>query len=219
MINSFISGTLWTGAPPAASFIARGCRNDSRMTIAASDCPTRQQLIESHIGLAKALARRKYRNSPHNLVRLDDLESDAMLGLVQAANSFDASKGNLFRTYAGHRINGAMLDGLRKRNQTRRQCRPKRAVSLDQRVRGRFGGDLAVSDLVVSREPPVGHALELREEAHNVMRHLVHRGNPGFDDTKAIHQCHLAAQLGLSSSAMSQRVQRAQELYAEINHG
>jgi len=189
------------------------------MTIVAPECPTRNQLIESHIDLAKALARRKYRNSPHNLVRLDDLESDAMLGLVQAANSFDASKGNLFRTYAGHRINGAMLDGLRKRNQTRRQCRPKRTVSLDQRVRGRFGGDLAVHDLVVSREAPVGHAMELRDEVDEVMRHLVHRGNRGIDDKQAIHQCDLAARLGLSTSAMSQRVQRAQELYAECNHG
>jgi len=189
------------------------------MTIVAPECPTRNQLIESHIDLAKALARRKYRNSPHNLVRLEDLESDAMLGLIQAADSFDASKGNLFRTYAGHRINGAMLDGLRKRNQTRRQCRPPRIVSLDQRVRGRFGSDLAVSDLVVSREPPVGHAMELREEVHDVMRHLVHRGNPGFDDEKALHQCHLAAQLGLSSSAMSQRVQKALGIYQEIVDG
>jgi len=189
------------------------------MAITAPPHGTREQLIENHIDLAKSMAGRLYQRLPHNMVELDELESDAMLGLVQAADGFDASKGNLFRTYAGHRINGAMLDGLRERNQTRRLCPAPRTLSMDRRVVGKFGGDLAVRDLVVSREPPVGYAMEHRDEAQNLMRHLVHRGNRGIDDTKAIHQCELAAQLGLSSSAMSQRVQKALGIYQEIVDG
>ena len=46
-------------------------------------------------------------------VELDDLVGYGMLGLLDAARKFDHSRGVMFKTYAEHRIRGAILDGLR----------------------------------------------------------------------------------------------------------
>jgi RNA polymerase sigma factor for flagellar operon FliA len=45
-------------------------------------------------------------------VDMDDLIGYGQLGLVQAAQDFDASRGGKFSTYAYYRIRGGILDGL-----------------------------------------------------------------------------------------------------------
>ncbi len=47
-------------------------------------------------------------------VEVDDLIQAGMLGLLEAAANYTAGRGASFETYAGIRIRGAMLDGLRK---------------------------------------------------------------------------------------------------------
>jgi RNA polymerase sigma factor for flagellar operon FliA len=47
-------------------------------------------------------------------VSLDDLRSFGREGLLQAARTFDASRGVPFRRWANLRIRGAMMDGLRQ---------------------------------------------------------------------------------------------------------
>jgi RNA polymerase sigma factor for flagellar operon FliA len=46
-------------------------------------------------------------------VEIDDLAGWGYLGLIEAATRYDASRGVAFRSYAHHRIRGAILDGLR----------------------------------------------------------------------------------------------------------
>jgi len=46
-------------------------------------------------------------------VTFDDLASAGMIGLIQAVDRFDQSRGLRFKTYAQHRIWGAMQDFLR----------------------------------------------------------------------------------------------------------
>ncbi|WP_028117901.1 RNA polymerase sigma factor FliA [Ferrimonas senticii] len=53
-------------------------------------------------------------------VQLDDLLQAGMLGLLEAAGNFDASKGASFETFAGIRIRGAMLDEIRRGDWTPR---------------------------------------------------------------------------------------------------
>ena len=77
--------------------------------------PTREQLIEQHQGLARSLAQRIGRTLPSH-VELDDLMAYGLAGLVEAAQSFDASRGNQFSTYAYYRVRGAIYDGLSKMN-------------------------------------------------------------------------------------------------------
>jgi RNA polymerase sigma factor for flagellar operon FliA len=59
--------------------------------------------------IARQLGRRISRS-----VTLDDLRSFGREGLLQAARSFDASRGVPFRRWANVRVRGAMLDGLRQ---------------------------------------------------------------------------------------------------------
>jgi len=47
-------------------------------------------------------------------VSKDELVSAGIVGLLDALEKFDAGLGNQFKTYAEHRIRGAMLDELRK---------------------------------------------------------------------------------------------------------
>jgi RNA polymerase sigma factor FliA len=71
------------------------------------------RLIEANIPYAHALAAEVVRKLPPDLER-KDIQGWAELGLVEAANAFDATRGVQFKTFAYYRIKGAIYDGLRK---------------------------------------------------------------------------------------------------------
>ena len=71
------------------------------------------ELIKSHLAYAHAIAAEIARKLPPELERID-IEGAAELGLVEAANSFDPTRGVQFKTFAYYRIKGAVYDGLRK---------------------------------------------------------------------------------------------------------
>lgn len=72
-----------------------------------------ERLIEEHLGLVDALARKILRGLPSH-VDVDDLVSFGRIGLVQSAQRFDPARGVLFKTFAYYRIRGAIYDGIRK---------------------------------------------------------------------------------------------------------
>lgn len=74
---------------------------------------TPQAFIERHSGLVKKIAHHLLGRLPAN-VQLDDLIQSGMVGLLEAQQNYDASKGASFETFAGIRIRGAMLDELRR---------------------------------------------------------------------------------------------------------
>lgn len=88
------------------------------------DLATRTELLERHLYLVRLLAR-KLSMRIGQTVELDDLVSAGTLGLVQALEGFDLSRGNSFVTYASRRISGAMLDELRNRDWVPRSVRSK----------------------------------------------------------------------------------------------
>jgi RNA polymerase sigma factor for flagellar operon FliA len=73
----------------------------------------RDQLILDHVGLVRHVIGRLLAQLPPG-VDLENLESAGTLGLVEAANKFDAQRGIKFETYAYPRIRGAVLDELRR---------------------------------------------------------------------------------------------------------
>lgn len=74
---------------------------------------TADQLVFAHQGLVRAIARGIHRSLPP-FMELDDLISYGQLGLMQAAQDFDAARGVQFSTFAYHRIRGAILDGTQQ---------------------------------------------------------------------------------------------------------
>ena len=58
-------------------------------------------------------------------IEIDDLIGYGVLGLMKAVERFDPSRGILLKTYAEHRIRGAILDGLRGMDWVSRSIRQK----------------------------------------------------------------------------------------------
>ena len=72
----------------------------------------RDAAILQDLDLVNNIARRFQRRLPP-CVTFDDLASAGMVGLIQAVDRFDRTRGLKFKTYAQHRIWGAMQDFLR----------------------------------------------------------------------------------------------------------
>jgi len=72
----------------------------------------RDAAILQDLDLVNRIARRIQRRVPP-CVTFDDLASAGMIGLIHAVDRFDQTRGLKFRTYAQHRIWGAMQDFLR----------------------------------------------------------------------------------------------------------
>ncbi len=80
---------------------------------AASPSADVSKLIETSLSYSHAIAAEVMRKLPPDLEK-KDIQGWAELGLVEAANSFDPSRGVQFKTFAYYRIRGAIYDGLRK---------------------------------------------------------------------------------------------------------
>ena len=110
---------------------------------------TRDALLEQHVGLVHHVAR-QLAGRLSTEAELDELVSAGTVGLLHAAESFDATRGLSFSTYAVPRIRGDMLDELRRqdpvsRNVRRRTRDAARARSLLANKLGRRPTDDEVS--------------------------------------------------------------------------
>ena len=95
------------------------------------DSASRCELIERYAPLATAMARRM-RVPTNALTGRDDIESAALVGLIDAVDRYDPDRGVPFEGYAGLRIRGAVLDELRRvDDHTRDERRRARAVADD----------------------------------------------------------------------------------------
>ena len=81
-------------------------------------------LIRDNLYLVDILVGRMVTQVPAFMNR-DDMRSAGMLGLIDAANKFDAGKNILFKTFAEYRIRGAILDEMRKLDWFSRSLREK----------------------------------------------------------------------------------------------
>ncbi len=69
--------------------------------------------LERYSDLVKRIAHHLVGRLPPNVL-VDDLIQSGMIGLIEAQQKYDSSKGASFETYAGIRIRGAMLDEMRR---------------------------------------------------------------------------------------------------------
>ncbi len=90
------------------------------------------------------IARRVFlRQGGHENVTVDDLASCGALGLLEAYDRYDASRGVAFGAYAEYRIRGAMFDALRSEDafSRRRRNLAKRVAAAAKMVEHRKGRD------------------------------------------------------------------------------
>ena len=84
----------------------------------------RDALIIAHLPLVKYLVARIVPQLPAH-VDPQDLTGAAVIGLINAANRFDPSRGVLFKTFAEQHVRGTILDELRSYDVLSRSMRDK----------------------------------------------------------------------------------------------
>lgn len=113
------------------------------------DSASRCTLIERYAPLATSVARRM-RVPTSALMGRDDIESAALIGLIDAVDRYDPDRGVPFEGYAGLRIRGAILDELRRLDDhTRGERARARAVAADTEPEiGAYGATLSLDMLL-----------------------------------------------------------------------
>lgn len=119
----------------------------SGMYYSQNDCG---ELVDQHAGLVKKVAQHLLGRLPSS-VMLDDLIQAGMIGLIEASQKFDGSKGASFETYASIRIRGAMLDEVRRydwapRSVHRNSRKVSEAIKTVESRTGRDARDTEVAE-------------------------------------------------------------------------
>jgi RNA polymerase sigma factor for flagellar operon FliA len=116
------------------------------------DDASRDRLIEEHLPLVRRVfSRLRIGLPPHAQRQLeDDLLSAGAIGLIQAVDRYDSSKGAVFASFASYRIRGAMLDELRRQDFLSKQSRQRlkeiqRAWRESEQAQGRPAADEEVA--------------------------------------------------------------------------
>jgi RNA polymerase sigma factor FliA len=91
---------------------------------ASGDPVARERLLTHHLGLVHHVARQLSRTLSIE-ADFDELVSAGTMGLMSALDSFDATRGLAFSTFAAPRIRGAILDELRRLDHVPRSIRRK----------------------------------------------------------------------------------------------
>lgn len=160
---------------------------------------TTQELVEKYIPLANKLAFDKKKTLP-KFIDIEELQSAAYLGLTEAANRFDESRGISFSTFAYPRILGAIVDSLRQMGWGKRTD-PKQAYSLNTPL-GETG-DVSFQDMLSSPEEHnmdemfevISHGFN--EQAEQVLRYY-------FIDECSMKE--VGKKFGVSESRISQLI-------------
>jgi len=108
----------------------------------------RERLLVEQLPQVKYIAKRIHdRLPPH--VLLEDLIHAGILGLIEAVQRYDPARHVELKSYAKHRIHGAILDSLRDLDWSPRPLRRKarRIEEAQQRLRARLGYSPSESQL------------------------------------------------------------------------
>lgn len=123
------------------------------MTAVATYSPlSREELILSHLPQVRLIATSYRRRCPLGM-ELEDLVGVGTIGLIQAVDRFDASRGLKLKTLAEHRIRGAILDYLRTTDPLPRSVRElaqqrEQILSRNDLVRDGTPSDSTVAELM-----------------------------------------------------------------------
>ena len=111
------------------------------------DAAARCALIERYAPLATRIARNM--NVPLSAVAgADDLESAALIGLIDAVDRFQPERGVPFEGYATMRIRGAVLDEVRRVDELGRADRRRQREAAAQGEEGFYQGTVSLDDLI-----------------------------------------------------------------------
>lgn len=105
-------------------------------------------LVVRHLPLVRVIAARLYRLRWNQSVEFDDYCQMGAVGLVEAAQRFDPTRGAEFGTFASWRISGAILNGLARSTELHQQIASRKRM-VDSRSASIAGESEAAHDTSV----------------------------------------------------------------------
>jgi RNA polymerase sigma factor for flagellar operon FliA len=109
-------------------------------TFGSLNSAERERLLVEQLPQVKYIAKRIHDRLPPHIL-LEDLVHAGILGLIEAIQRFDPARHVELKSYAKHRIHGAILDSLRNLDWSPRPLRRKarRIEEAHQKLRARLG--------------------------------------------------------------------------------
>ena len=165
--------------------------NCRRARMRTYDTDASREIIKDYGHIVKFIAHKLAYHLPAS-VEVDDLVSVGLIGLMSAAERFDATKGFKFSTFAEFRVRGAMLDELRSQDWVPRGVRQK-VREMEAAING--------FELEHNREPNNTELSRMMNISEDKVVELRSQKKPGmlvnFDDVnnlsqkdkQTIHQC------------------------------
>jgi RNA polymerase sigma factor for flagellar operon FliA len=173
------------------------------------------QLIARHGTLIDRCARRLASRTGH-AVSPDDLWSAGAMGLIEAAQRFDAARDVRFESFAEHRIRGAMLDEMRRMDHLPRRLRAD--VEKVEAARSRLAQSLGrdpetdeVADALDSSPQDVAELLQLLAPHLPINEELATSPEAALDD--ALLRSELQTRLVREISSLPERLRVLLALY------
>ena len=157
---------------------------------------TPQIQVEDYAPLVKRIAHHMMMRMPAS-VQVEDLIQAGMVGLIEAAGKYDASKGASFETYAGIRIRGSIVDEMRRgdwapRSVHRNSRRVAEAIGI---VESRTGRDARDQDVADQLGVPIEDYFSMLQDA-NSSRLFSYEEDFGEEDGRAVNSSVSMAFLG-----------------------
>ena len=128
-----------------------------------------QRLLENHLPRVRSIVERIRRRLP-NTIEADDLYSIGVTGLVAAARNYRPAQERSFGSYANTRIQGAILDELRRMDSMSRANRfkAKRLKNAISELEQEQGGSVSLASLRTAMHLTEGELAELQEDAREI---------------------------------------------------
>ena len=132
----------------------------------ACEAEERERILMEQLPQVRYIARRIHERLPQH-VPFDDLVHAGVLGLIDALHKYDRRKLVQFKSYAKHRIRGAILDSLRDMDWSPRDLRRKSRML--EEVHQRLGTELGRA----ANEQEIAEALHLSlDDLHHLLNEL-----------------------------------------------
>ena len=123
---------------------------------ASADAGAREQLLALHLPYAKVVAASYYGKRFHDEIEFGDYLQYASLGMLEALERYDPTRGVQFRTFAARRMHGAILNGLERLTEKQQQ------IAARQRLRSERVQDIRALHSPAGGDAPQGAEQLLR---------------------------------------------------------
>ena len=182
-----------------------------------------EDVVLAHLPLIRRIATRLRRRLPPT-VELAELINTGVIGLLDARDRFDESKGVPFRAYAELRIRGQMLDSLRHNDMVPRSVRRKHNRLQQERstLRQRLGraptrgelrrqldmepGKFDAYECDATISPVTSLDISTTDDGSNLLVDTISRHEPTAEDCFSARQTRTALQSAIETLPRTERI-------------